>query len=86
MINIFNREEIYCTFSVERKAKITDILEENNISYRVIVHNRNHDGAGTRSRTGTFGQNIKMMYEYYIYVKSSDAEKAKWLLKSKLGY
>jgi hypothetical protein len=39
--------------------------------------------AGSRARVGTFGNDLSKMYEYIIYVKKSDAEKAAYLINRK---
>ena len=80
MITIFNREEVCCTFSVERKVKVTELLEEYGIQYKVTVRSRNNNGEARR-RSGTFGESRKQVYEYIIYVHRNDYEKAKGVLR-----
>ena len=36
--------------------------------------------SGMRSRTGTFGQNMDLNYEYIIYVHKKDYEKATYVI------
>ena len=80
MITIFNREEVCCTFSIDRKVEVTELLEKYGILYKVKVRSRDNNG-GARRRSGTFGESMKMMYEYIIYVHRNDYEKAKGILR-----
>lgn len=73
MITIFNRKELAITFSMEHQATIRNILVANNIGYFVRVVNH---GNSTRARTGSFGENMKFAYEYIIYVRRNDYDKA----------
>lgn len=79
MITIFNRRELTITFDMKKQAKIRDLLAQNNIPYRITVINRKSPsafGVGSRARTGTFGENLNVAYEYIFYVKKSDYEQA----------
>lgn len=60
-------------------GKIRDILAANGIEYR--VRTRSNTGGLSRSRTVLPGTQMKLMYQYYIYVKRTDYEKAKFLIK-----
>jgi len=58
MITIFNRKEVYLTYSMSEQVKVRDILSQNNIDYYVKTVNRMAPSlftSGRRSRTGTFG-------------------------------
>ena len=80
MITIFNRKEIYLTYSMSKQAKIRDKLSQSNIKYYVKTINRMSPSPfarGMRSRTGSFGQNIDSNYKYVIYVHKKDYEQAK---------
>lgn len=79
MICILNRKELLTTADMERQTKIRNILSENNIPYQVRV--RSNTGGLSRSRTVLPGTNPARMYQYYIYVKRSDYEKAKFFTK-----
>lgn len=84
MITVFNRKQLTVTFSMEEQNKIRNILSSNGIDYRVKTINRMSPSpfaAGTRSRTGTFGQDLNTMYEYAIYVKKQDHDRALHLIK-----
>ena len=78
MIHLFNRKELLLTTSMERQAGVRDILAANGIEYRVRV--RSNIGGMSRSRTVLPGTRMEAMYQYYIYVKKDDYEKAKYLI------
>ncbi len=82
MILFFNRKELEITFSNKRQSEIRSILASNHIDYKIKVVNRNSAGLfnDTRLRTGTFGQNLEMSYEYIFYVYKRDYEKARGIL------
>ena len=76
MIHLFNRKELLLTSSMERQARIRDILETNHIPYRVRTSSNI-----SRSRGVIPGMRMDLMYQYRIYVKRSDYEKAKFLIR-----
>lgn len=79
MISIFTRKIIFSSYSMESQAKIKSILDNNGIRYYVKVVNRRSASPfanGTRSRTGSFGENYTYMYEYIIYIHKKDFELA----------
>lgn len=50
------------------------------VDYRVKVINRMSPSpvaAGSRARTGSFGQKQDLMYEYVVYVRRKDWDKAR---------
>lgn len=84
MVNIFNRSELIITYDMKQQADIRNILSANNIEYIVKTKNIQSSNWGRqsmRTRTGTFGTNPDFSYEYKIYVKKSDLEQAKYLIK-----
>lgn len=84
MITILNRKELITTYNTKEQARVRDILAANGIDYKIKVVNRMSPSpmaAGTRVRTGTFGQSQENMNEYVIYVKKVDYEKANCMLK-----
>ncbi len=84
MITILNRKELIVTFSMERQAEIREILASKNVEYYVKVVNRKSPSpmaGGSRGRTGTFGENLNLAYEYIIYVKKSDYDQAAYLIR-----
>lgn len=82
MISIFNRRELVSTFDLKRKSNVCDSLDSNNIDYYIKVINRNSPSAfsDTRVRMGTLGQNLDLSYEYIIYVKKKEFQRAKQVI------
>jgi hypothetical protein len=76
MIHLFNRREVLLTNSMERQARVRDALAAGGIPCQVRVRS-----TGARSRSVLPGMNMDTMYQYYIYVKKEDYEKAKALLR-----
>ena len=76
MIHLFNRKELLMTTSMERQARVRDILASNNIPCRVCTSSNI-----SRSRGMIPSMRTDLMYQYHIYVKRSDYEKAKYLIK-----
>lgn len=81
MLTIFNRKELYVTFSMEERCRIEEILDANGISYSTKAVSRSGGFGGSRSRTGTMGQSMGLEYEYKIYVSRTDYEKAEAFVK-----
>lgn len=83
MIHLFNRKELLTTWDMEVLAKVRDILASNNMDYVVKTVNRTSPSpfaAGSRGRTGAFGIRTDAMYQYIIYVKNTDYQKARFLI------
>lgn len=79
MITIFNRKELTVTFDISEQARIRTLLAAEGIDYSVKTVNRLSSSpvsAGSRVRTGTYGQDTGAMIEYSIYVKKTDYERA----------
>ena len=76
MIHLFNRKELLLTSSMKHQAKVRDMLATNNIPYRVITSSNL-----SRSRGVMPGMRMDMLYQYRIYVKRADYEKASSLLR-----
>lgn len=84
MITIFNRKELTVTFDVNEQAQIRTLLAGEGIDYSVKTVNRlssSDFSAGSRVRTGTYGQNTGAMTEYVFYVRKTDYERAEYLLR-----
>ncbi len=84
MITIFNRKELLTTFSSVEQADFRSALSGSGIPYRIKTVNRRSPSpfaSGTRARTGSFGESQDLAYQYYIYVKKEDYEKAKWQIE-----
>lgn len=85
MITVFNRKELFLTYDMQRQSEIRTLLQGHNIEYRVKVKNLlspSPFSGSSRARTGTFGVDLTKTYEYKIYVKKSDYERAKYLMNS----
>ena len=76
MIHLFNRKELLLTSSMERQARVRDMLAANKIPYLVRTSSNI-----SRSRRAIPGMRMDLLYQYYIYVKRCDYEKANFLLK-----
>lgn len=84
MITVFNRRELSSTFDMREQAEIRNVLSGHGIDYYVKTVNRRSPSpisAGSRVNTGTLGEKLRMEYEYIIYVKRADYEKASELLR-----
>jgi hypothetical protein len=83
MITLFNRKELCNVFSMKEQSNIREILSNNNVDYKIRTINRMSSSSissGTRVRTGTFGQNLNLNYEYIFYVHKNDFDKAVQLI------
>ncbi|HZX21111.1 MAG TPA: hypothetical protein VFF25_01845 [Clostridia bacterium] len=82
MITIFNRKELYMTFSMEEQSNIRQVLSQNNIDYYIKTINRMSPSllGSSRGRRGSFGQNMSLNYEYIIYVHKRDYDTAKYII------
>ena len=76
MIHFFNRKELLLTSSMERQASVRDILAANHIPCRTRTSSNI-----SRSRGMLPGMRMDMMYQYHIYVKRGDYEKARYLIR-----
>ena len=76
MIHLFNRKELLLTSSMERQARVRDVLAANGIPYRVKTSSNI-----SRSRGVMPGMRMDMLYQYRIYVKKDDYEKARHLIR-----
>lgn len=84
MITLFNRKELTVTYDINEQARVRTLLAGEGIDYFVKTVNRlsaSSFAAGSRVRTGTYGQNTEAMTEYIIYVKKAEYEKAANLLQ-----
>ena len=74
-MNIFNRREVFITYSAEDLHQIEDCLLTNNISYRVKRNSLLHPGKAINP-----GINIGAQDEYRVYVHKDDYECAKCVI------
>ena len=79
MIHLFNRRELLTTTSMAQQAGVRDVLAANGIDYRVRV--RSNTGGFSRSRTVMPGVRMELMYQYSIYVKKEDYDRASFLIR-----
>ena len=80
MLTIFKRQELIITYDLKRQSEIRDTLSQNGIKYYVKVINRKSPSpftVGSRAKTGAFGEDLQLSYEYIIYVSKADYPKAK---------
>ena len=79
MITIFNRKELFITFSMQKQIEIVGQLQAMGIDYDLHVTDRNSPKPlpDTRGRGITLGMNPDNSREYKIYVKKEDFERAK---------
>ena len=76
MIHLFNRKELLLTSSMERQARARDMLAANKIPYLVRTSSNI-----SRSRGVIPGMRMDMLYQYRIYIKKDDYEKARHLIR-----
>lgn len=83
VITIFNRRELLTTYDMAQQAQARAVLDAAGIPNKVRVVDRKNGQAmlaGSRARTGSFGENMAMAYEYAIYVAKEDLERAQLAL------
>lgn len=83
MITIFNRKELLITLDMKKQSEIREILSANNIEY--VVKTTNLQSAtvvgSQRAYTGNYGINQDYSYEYKIYVRKGDYDRASSLIR-----
>ena len=87
MIAIFNRKELISTYDMKKQAEVRDLLSQFKIPYSIKVINRKSPSpfdAGSRARTGTFGENLQLEYQYIIFVRKEDYDKADAVISGKI--
>ena len=82
MLTIFNRKELLLTDDMKRQSDVRDLLAQNSINYAVKTISRQSPTVPDSSphAPGSFGIDLSRAYEYRIYVRKSDYEKAKSLI------
>ena len=83
MITIFTRKELLVTFDMKRQSDVRDILSANGVKYAVKVTNLQNAAflGSSRARSGSFGMNTNLSYEYKIYVRKKDYDYAVSLIR-----
>lgn len=87
MITIFNRKELISTYDMKKQAEVRDLLSQFKISYSIKVINRKSPSpfdAGSRARTGTLEENLQLEYQYIIFVRKEDYDKADAVISGKI--
>ena len=82
-MSLFDRVQVFSTFSMDAQARYRSALERNGIEYKLKTVNRRSAspfGNGTRSYTGSFGEDQSLAYEYVFYVRRRDRDAAKSLI------
>ena len=76
MINIFNRKELFITYSLEKYIDITKKLQSSNIDYTVVTKNISSAGRsyGRINSLSNIGEDTSASTEYKIYVHKKDFE------------
>lgn len=83
MITVFNRKELLVTLDMKRQADICEVLS----SKWVLLCSKDTNlqssaPAGVqRARTGNYGIDQKYSYEYKIYVRKGDYDRASSLIR-----
>ena len=84
MITLFHRKELTVTVDLSEQARLRKLLAEEGIDYSVKTVNRlsaSPFSAGSRGRTGSYGQKTEGMIEYIIYVKRAEYDRALELIR-----
>lgn len=79
VIHFLNQKELLITWDMAEQSRIREILASHGIEYKVRTVNTCR-GGNARARTGVAGIRTDAMYQYYIYVKKCDYEKAGFLI------
>ena len=81
MITIWNRKELFTTFSMKKQAEIRSRLAANGIDYMVKTKSQGTSFVwSSRVRMGTFGETIDNSIQYLIYVRKNDYDQARQYL------
>ena len=84
MITMLNRKELLITYDMNKQSEVRTILQNHKIEYSVKVKNLLSPtplSSGSRGHMATPGVNLSKAYEYKIYVKKEDYERAIFLMK-----
>jgi len=88
LITIFNRKELYITYSMEEQARIRNLLSSHNIDYTLStlsVYDILSILANTMqsSPRGAYGRRDFNQTQYRFYVKKSDYDEALAIMNKK---
>ena len=76
------RKQLGIFFSLEQCERIVATLRENHVDYTIRTVDRSSPSVfsmGTRERSGVLFQNGQLNYEYMVYVRKKDLERAREL-------
>lgn len=83
MISIFNRKELLITYDMKKQSDVRTVLKNHKIEYKVkSILSPTPLSSGSRAHMATVGIDLSKAYEYKIYVKISDYEKALYLMNT----
>ena len=85
MISVFNRKELLITYDIKKQSGVRTVLKNHEIEYKVKVKNILSPtplNSGSRVHMGSVGIDLSKAYEYKIYVKASDYDKALYLMNT----
>lgn len=85
MTSIFNRKELLIIYDMKIQSDVRTVLKNHEIEYKVKVKNILSPTplrSGSRAHMGSAGIDLSKAYEYKIYVKTSDYEKALYLMNT----
>jgi len=77
MITIFNRKELFITYSLEKQWQIRNLLSAQKIEYLISTMGNFWQ---TDSRGVGYNIPVRAQTEYKIYVKKKDYDKAVYIL------
>ena len=78
MMAIWNRKELYTTFSMKKQAEIRNLLAANGIDYMIKTKSQSTSFVwNSRARMGSFGETMDHSIQYLIYVRKNDYDKAR---------
>ena len=80
----WNKDLLYRGTSIERYNEIKNILELNNIKYKIKIENKNKDIGPLMDKAiiGTLGQKENFSHEYSIFVNKENYEYAHYLINN----
>lgn len=78
----WERKEALITGDAALYYAVKAALEEHHIKFEGKSESRNFHGLNARRAIlGTFGENLELENQYYIYVGKDDLEQAKYLIR-----
>ena len=86
MITVFNRKELLITYDMTKQNEVRTLLRDHKIKYDVKVKNLLSPSpmhAGARAHVGSLGMDLTKSYEYKIYVRKADYERALELMRKR---